>query len=145
MKLSANTGFLWPDRAFLQRIQAAFEMGFDAVEFHDEAQGADPDALRDVLARTMLPVLGMNVVMGPQAGCGAIKGHEARAIAEAQTALETAEQIRAGAVHFLAGRTDAPDFAQFARVLRHATAAALIRCRYHLRKFGRNDRHSCHH
>jgi hydroxypyruvate isomerase len=39
-RFSANTGFLWKDRPFLQRIRAAAASGFDAVEFHDELHGA---------------------------------------------------------------------------------------------------------
>ena len=45
MRFSANTGFLWPELPFLDRIRAAARAGFDAVEFHDEAQArADIEA-----------------------------------------------------------------------------------------------------
>ncbi len=38
MIFSANLGFLWTDRPFLERIAAARAAGFSAVEFHDQAQ-----------------------------------------------------------------------------------------------------------
>lgn len=120
IRFSANTGFLWPDRPFLDRIRAAKAAGFDAVEFHDEAQGVDLQALRETLAETGLPVLGLNVAMGPTAGCAAIPGEEARAIQDAETALDLAARIGAGAVHILAGRCAVPDLSQYHRVLEHA-------------------------
>lgn len=119
-QFSANTGFLWPDRPFLDRILAARDAGFDAVEFHDEAQGVDLQELRAVLDETGLPVLGLNVGMGPTAGCAAIPGKKARALQEVETALQLADRIDAGAVHILAGRCEKPDFQQYYGVLGHA-------------------------
>lgn len=120
IRFSANTGFLWPDHPFLDRIRAARDAGFDAVEFHDEAQGVDLQALRDTLEETGLPVLGLNVAMGPSAGCAAIPGEEARALREVEAALDLADRIGSGAVHVLAGRCEKPDFNQYYKVLSHA-------------------------
>ena len=57
MRFSANTGFLFKDLPFLERIAAAAAAGFDAVEFHDEAQGTDPERLAAALAEAGLPVV----------------------------------------------------------------------------------------
>lgn len=121
MRFSANTGFLWPELAFLERIRAAAAAGFDAVEFHDEAQAADPDALRRVLAETGLPVLGLNVRMGPSAGCAAIPGAEAQTRADIDAAINVADRVDAAAIHVLSGNTDAPEAqATLIANLRHA-------------------------
>ena len=108
MRFSANTGFLWPELPFLDRIRAAARAGFDAVEFHDEAQNADPKALREVLIETGLSVCGLNVRMGPTAGCAAIPGCEIQARADIDAAIAMAELVDAGAIHVLSGNTDAP-------------------------------------
>ena len=112
MRFSANTGFLWPELPFLDRIRAAARAGFDAVEFHDEAQTADPDALRAALHDTGLPVCGLNVRMGPSAGCAAIPGAEAQARADIEAAIRVADWVNAGAIHVLSGNTDAPEAAE---------------------------------
>lgn len=108
MKFSANTGFLWTDLPFLERIKQAAAAGFDAVEFHDEAQRADPAALDDALAAAGLPVTGLNVEMGTTSGCAAIPGREAAARGQIDAALRLADSVDAGAIHVLAGKTDAP-------------------------------------
>ncbi len=107
MRFSANTGFLYPELGFLERIRAASRDGFDAVEFHDEGQRVDRAALRAVLAETGLPVAGLNVAMGPTSGCAAIPGEAARARREIEAAIELADDVDAAAVHVLAGRTKA--------------------------------------
>lgn len=109
MRLSANTGFLWPDLPFLERIRAASKAGFDAVEFHDEAQSADSQDLRDVLRETALTVCGLNVRMGPTAGCAAIPGSEAQARTDIDAAIRVADMVDAGAIHVLSGNTNAPE------------------------------------
>lgn len=108
MRFSANTGFLWPELGFLDRIRRAAAAGFDAVEFHDEAQRADPAQLRAVLAETGLPVCGLNVRMPPAAGCAAIPGQEAQARRDIDDAARMAELCDAAAIHVLSGNTDAP-------------------------------------
>jgi len=107
MRFSANTGFLFKGLTFLERIGAAAAAGFDAVEFHDEAQDADPRRLAAVLAEARLPVCGLNVRMGDTAGCAAIPGAAARARADIDAAVAVANAIDAGAIHVLSGRTDA--------------------------------------
>ena len=123
-RFSANTGFLYPGLDFLARIRAAARDGFDALEFHDEGQRVERARLREVLDECGLPVLGLNVAMGPSAGCAAIPGREARARADIDAAIELAEDIDAGAIHVLAGRTEAPEAREtFLGALEHALAA----------------------
>lgn len=121
MRFSANTGFLYRELPFLERIGAAAAAGFDAVEFHDEAQGADPGALAAALAAAGLPVLGLNVRMGETAGRAAIPGAEAEARADIDAAAAVAGAVGAGAIHVLSGRAEG-DAARAALVgnLRHA-------------------------
>ena len=106
MRFSANTGFLYKELPFLDRIRAAAAAGFDAVEFHDEAQGADPAALAAALAETGLPVCGLNVRMGETSGCAAIPGAEAQARADIDAAAAVAEATGAGAIHVLSGKAE---------------------------------------
>jgi hydroxypyruvate isomerase len=120
--LSANTGFLWRDLPFLDRIDRAAAAGFDAVEFHDEAQQADPVALAETLGRCGLPVLSLNTRMGMTLGSAALPGDRARR--EIDEAAVLATQLGAQAIHVLAGLTEAPDAREtFEGNLRHALAA----------------------
>ena len=107
-RFSANTGFLYPELDFLDRIRAAARDGFDAVEFHDEGQTADRAALLDALAEAALPVVGLNAAMGPTSGCAAIPEERDRARREIGAAAELAGAVGAGAIHVLAGKTKAP-------------------------------------
>lgn len=120
-RFSANIGFLWKELAFPDRLRAAAAAGFDAVEFHDEAQTSDLAQIRDILAETGLPVCSLNVRMGETAGCAALPAHEAQARRDVDAALETAQAVGADAVHVLAGRTgQGGDRAAYIKVLRHA-------------------------
>ena len=124
MRFSANTGFLFRELPFLERIRAAAAASFDAVEFHDEAQGADPAALADVLAETGLPVCGLNSRMGETSGCAAIPGKAAQARADIAAAAATAEATGAEAIHVLSGKAGGADArAALAANLRNALDA----------------------
>ena len=120
-RFSANTGFLWRELPFLERVRRASASGFDAVEFHDEAQAADLAELRDVLAEASLPVLGLNVRMGDTAGCAAVPEMAEQARRDIDAAVAVAHRIGAGTVHVLAGKTDAAEArAAYVEALRHA-------------------------
>lgn len=120
-RFSANLGFLWKDRPFLERIAAAAAAGFDALEFHDQAQAADAAALGDALASAGLPVLSLNAAMGETAGCAAIQGMEDRARREIDDAIATADRVGARAVHVLSGLTHAREARRcLVGALRHA-------------------------
>jgi len=123
-RFSANLGFLWADRPLADRLRAAAAAGFDAVEFHDEAQREDLGLIRALLDATGLPLCGLNARMGATAGCAALPGQEDQARRDVDEALRVAEALGAGAVHVLAGRAaDGGDRAQYLRVLRHALEA----------------------
>ncbi len=120
-EFSANTGFLWSDLPFLDRIRQAAIHGFDAVEFHDEARRTDRRELKEVLAQTALPVGGINVCMEETFGCAAIPGQGDQAKRDVDEAIEIAEDIDADAIHVLAGRTlGQAAHAAFLKTLRHA-------------------------
>lgn len=106
---SANTGFLWPDLPFADRILEARKQGFGAIEFHDEAQSADLDLVFERLAQTGLPLAGLNTRMGETAGCAAIPGEEMQAQADFDAALAIADRLDARAIHVMSGKTDAPN------------------------------------
>jgi 2-dehydrotetronate isomerase len=107
--IAANTGFLWKELPFLERIARAKTAGFTAVEFHDEAQTADLDALKAVLADTGLPVLSLNTYMGETSGRAAIPGQAYQARADIDEAIRVAEVINAKAIHVVAGKADGED------------------------------------
>lgn len=106
MKLSANTGFLWKEHTFLERIRLAARHHFDAVEFHDEAQREDLAALKDVLAETGLPVLGLNVRMGDSFGIAVLDGAADQCKRDIDAALALADAIDCPAIHLLSGKDD---------------------------------------
>jgi hydroxypyruvate isomerase len=123
-RFSANTGFLWTALPLPARVRAAARAGFDAVEFHDDAQTTDPAALAEALAETGLPVLSLNTRMADTAGCAAIPALAAQARRDIDAAAAAAERIGAAAIHVLAGRTEDPGAARaFGASLRHALAA----------------------
>ena len=102
-RFSANTGYLWRELPFPERIRQAARYNFDAVEFHDEGQREDRQTLKDVLSETGLPVIGINADMGGIVGYCAIPeriDQSRRRIAEA---IELAEDIDAGGIHILSG------------------------------------------
>ena len=112
MQFAANTGFLWKELPFLDRIRAAAAAGFEAVEFHDEAQNCDLGVLREVLAETGLPVLGLNTLMGETVGLAARPGAEAEARTAFEAAVRVAETVGARAIHFTAGKASGAEAGQ---------------------------------
>lgn len=106
MRLSANLGFLFLDLPFPDRIRAAAAAGFDAVEFHDQAQAGYLPAIRAVLAETGLPVISLNTFMGPTMGRAALTGPAFRE--DFARALEVAQDLGAGSVHVVAGLAQGP-------------------------------------
>ena len=78
-KFSANLGSLWPDRPLLDRVAAAADAGFKAVEFHWPFD-VPAEALGDACRRRGLALLGLNTAPGDLAkgdfGLGAVEGRE---------------------------------------------------------------------
>ena len=129
IRLSANLGFMWPDRALLERITAAGRAGFRAIELHwpYETQAA---AVKAACAAAGVQLLGVNTVVGDAAagefGLGALPGREADFAASFQQALEFCRATGANAIHAMAGVTpDTPESAAtFIGNLKAASAAA---------------------
>jgi hydroxypyruvate isomerase len=103
-RFSANLGFLWTEKPFLERIAAARASGFTLVEFHDDAQREDLTAVKAALGGT--PVVSLNTRMGDTSGVAALPGEEAQARADIAAAIETARALGAGAVHVVSGKTE---------------------------------------
>lgn len=103
--LSANLGFLFADLPFADRIRAAADAGFAAVEFHDQAQGA-LRAVAQAVAETGVRVVALNTFHGPTMGRAALAGP---GFAEDfRAALAAAQELGAGAIHIVAGRAIGP-------------------------------------
>ena len=103
LQFSANTGYLWTDHPFLDRIKLAKLHGFHSVEFHDEPHFEDLGTLKKALSELALPVNSMNVYMGDSFGCAAMPERMTMAQKEIKEALRIAEDIGAKALHILAG------------------------------------------
>lgn len=103
---SANLGFLWTELTLPEAIRAAARAGFDAVECHwpYDVPAAD---VKDALAETGLPMLGLNTqrgdVSGGENGLAALPGREDDARAAIDTALDYAQATGTGNVHVMAG------------------------------------------
>ncbi len=122
-KFSANTGYLWKELPFPDRIRQAAAHGFDGVEFHDEAQSTDRAELKDVLAEVGFPVYGLNVRIGETFGCAALPEACNQAKRDVDHAIEIAQDIGAGAIHILAGLVSGPAAHKaYLQTLRYALA-----------------------
>ncbi len=120
-RFSANTGFLFKDLPFIERIGAAAAAGYDAIEFHDEAQREDRNQLADLLAEHNLPVCSLNTSMVDGPGRAAVPAEADQARRDVDEAALSAWRIGARAIHVLAGRTDDPGAeAAYIATLRHA-------------------------
>ena len=109
IRFSANTGFLWPELSFIDRIFKAADTGFEGLEFHDEAQRYDLSSVRHAVIQTGLPVIGLNTRMGETLGCAAIPGAEEQALSDFNDALRVADALDVQNIHVLAGTADTPD------------------------------------
>src|SRR5436309_3000848 len=77
-RFSANLGFLWPDRPLLDRIAAASDAGFRAVELH-WPYDVPAEAVRSACGSRGLELLGLNTAVGDaskgDSGLAAVPGH----------------------------------------------------------------------
>jgi len=112
--LSANLGFLFTDLPFPDRIRAAADAGFRAVEFHDQAQSALTQTLVAV-EQTGVRVMALNTCHGATMGRAALEGP--LFAEDFRAALGAAQAVGAEAIHVVAGRAIGP--AARATYLRH--------------------------
>tara|TARA_R110002124_G_scaffold77533_7_gene207622 strand:- start:2001 stop:2765 length:765 start_codon:yes stop_codon:yes gene_type:complete len=125
MRFSANLGFLWADLPLPERVLAASDAGFDAVECHFPYDTPAP-VVADALARTGLPMLALNTRPGDTSkgefGLCALPGRQTEARGAIDEAIAYARVIAARAVHVMAGRDG--DDACYRQALRYACAQA---------------------
>ena len=103
---SANTGYLWKELPFIDRIKMAKLHSFNSLEFHDEPHGVNLVELKKLLSDSELNVNGMNVRMGDTFGCAAIPDQSDKAQNEIKDAITIAEDLGAKALHILSGVTE---------------------------------------
>jgi hydroxypyruvate isomerase len=104
LRLSANLGFLWPDRPLLDRIDAAAAAGFRAIELHwpyDTPAGE----VRSRCERHGLKLLGINTVRGKpgENGLGALAGREAEFQASVDQSVAYCREAGGTSIHCMAG------------------------------------------
>ena len=103
---SANTGYLWKELPFIDRLKMAKRHGFSSLEFHDEPHKENLAGLKNLLSKIELNVNGMNVRMGDTFGCAAIPDQLDKARNEIKDAITIAEDLGAKALHILSGVTE---------------------------------------
>lgn len=108
-KFSANLGFLWPEYSLVDRVYAAAEAGFRAVECHWPFD-INPGELKNALYQTGLPMLSINTLPGDltkgEFGLSAVPGRELEAREYIDQAISYASEIDARYVHVMAGITE---------------------------------------
>jgi 2-dehydrotetronate isomerase len=105
-RFAANLGYLFTERALLERIDAAAAAGFKAIElqFPYDVPAA---AVRAAIERNKLTILGLNTPPGGrdgEFGLAAVPGREKDWQTLFTRALEYANAIGASAIHCLAGK-----------------------------------------
>lgn len=116
IRLSANLGFMWPDRPLPERIAAAGRVGFKAIELHwpYDVPAADIAAACRAAGVTLL---GLNTRVGDAAagdfGLGALPGREADFAAAFAQSLDYCRITGATMIHAMAGVVpDTPESAK---------------------------------
>ena len=106
LRLSANLGFLWPDRPLLDRIDAAAAAGFRAVELH-WPYDVPAERVRTRCDARGVALLGINTARGDVAagenGLGALAGREGEFQAAVDQALDYLRRAGGTALHCMAG------------------------------------------
>jgi hydroxypyruvate isomerase len=103
---SANTGYLWKELPFIDRLKMAKRHAFRSLEFHDEPHKENLAGLKNLLSEIELNVNGMNARMGDTFGCAAIPDQSDKARNEIKNAITIAEDLGAKALHILSGVTE---------------------------------------
>ena len=123
IRLAANISMLFREYGFADRIAAAADAGFPAVEcqFPYEVE-ADVHAAK--LAQAGVPMNGLNTPPGDRIGSAAVPGLEARFREDFQLALRYAQALGTKAIHVMSGVPDAPRDAALATFLANLRWAA---------------------
>lgn len=130
-RFAANISFLFTELPFLDRVRAAAEAGFGAVECHYPYDTPAAELLAALTVADM-PMLGINTRNGvgaaKDAGVAAVPGREAEALARLCQAIDYAHRIGGRAVHVTAGNARHDDPAArdtFVHALRQASELAV--------------------
>jgi hydroxypyruvate isomerase len=99
---TANIAFLFPDRPFLDRIDAAKAAGFDKVECHFPYE-LPIAVLRERLDRAGVRMTGLNTAPGPTWGLAGVPGREVEFRAVFEQAVDYASALGASVIHVMAG------------------------------------------
>lgn len=105
-RFAANLGYLFTDRALIERIAAAAAAGFRAIELQFPYDVPAP-AVKAAVAASKLTVLGVNTPPGDRAGefgLAAVPGREKDFQALFVRSLEYIAAIGGSAIHCLAGK-----------------------------------------
>lgn len=126
-KYSANIGFLWEHLPLPERIMAAAQAGFDAVECHFPYEYSAAD-IASVLVSSKMPMIGLNTLLGPPDeglfGVAAIAGKEQLARSYIDQAIEYATDVGAINVNVVAGAGKQTSEAVYQENLRYACRQA---------------------
>jgi len=105
-RFSANLGFLWQERTLPERIFAARDAGFTAVECHFPYD-TDPKVISSALSETGLKMLALNTYPGAveqgEFGLCALPEKQERARQAIDQAVSYAAEIGARRIHIMAG------------------------------------------
>lgn len=111
-KFAANISMLFKELPLLDRIAAARDAGFDAVEILFPYDSAAED-IRTRLHNCNMPLVLINTPApdwaGGDRGCAAIPGDEARFQTHFKQALHYADLLGAGMIHIMSGLASGPD------------------------------------
>jgi 2-dehydrotetronate isomerase len=128
--ISANIGFLYAELPLPERVHAAREDGFDAVEMH-WPYDTDPAEVKRALAETGMPCICLNTRPGDpksgEFGLGALPGREVEANEAVEEAVAYAAATGCRNVHAMAGKIAGKDLAAhaaFVANLQHAADTA---------------------
>jgi hydroxypyruvate isomerase len=106
IRFSANLGFLWTELPLLDRLEAAAEAGFRAVELH-YPYATPPEEVRASCERLGLTLLGINTDVGSGAtqhsGLGAVPGREREFQALVDQSVAWCAAAGGNSVHAMAG------------------------------------------
>lgn len=105
-RFAANLGYLFTERALIERIDAAAAAGFKAIELQFPYD-VPASQVKAAIARNQLTVLGVNTPPGGREGefgLAAVPGREQDFDAQFARALDYISEIGGSAVHCLAGK-----------------------------------------
>jgi 2-dehydrotetronate isomerase len=108
-RFSANLGFLWPELPLLDRIDAAAEAGFPAIEMH-WPYDTPAENVRSRCEQRGLKLLGVNTSRGDHSkgefGLGAVSGREDEFQAAVDQSVNFCVAANGSAIHCMAGKVE---------------------------------------